>query len=113
MSQRRFNAYKIMWIFCLFDLPTNTKAERKRASDFRKFLLEDGFNMMQYSVYYRCCGSLEACKVHSLRVKKHLPQTGKVSILKFTDKQFGEIETFEGKFSVKKQENQYLQLEFF
>ena len=56
MSFDRFNAYRIMWLFCLFDLPTNTKAQRKRASDFRKFLLEDGFDMMQYSVYKRHCG---------------------------------------------------------
>ncbi|MFC2331310.1 MAG: CRISPR-associated endonuclease Cas2, partial [Treponema sp.] len=39
-----------MWIFCMFDLPTNTKPQRKRASEFRKNLLEDGFEMMQFSV---------------------------------------------------------------
>lgn len=48
MSYERFNAYRIMWLFCLFDLPTNTKAQRKRAAEFRKKLLEDGYDMMQY-----------------------------------------------------------------
>ena len=47
----RLNAYKIMWLFVFFDLPTNTKTERKAASGFRKKLLKDGFTMMQYSVY--------------------------------------------------------------
>ncbi|WP_038097390.1 CRISPR-associated endonuclease Cas2, partial [Treponema pedis] len=53
MEHTRFNAYKIMWIICLFDLPTNTKEQRHRASKFRQQLIEDGFSMMQFSVYYR------------------------------------------------------------
>ena len=85
-----------MWLFCLFDLPTNTKRQRKRASDFRKFLIEDGFDMMQFSVYKRHCGSAENCDVHIKRIKQNLPREGTVSILKFTDKQFSEIETFIG-----------------
>ena len=112
MSYERFNAYRIMWLFCLFDLPTNTKAQRKRAASFRKRLVEDGYDMMQYSVYKRFCGSLEACEVHIKRMKQWLPKEGTVSILKFTDKQFGDIETFEG-IIPKKQENPPSQLEFF
>ncbi|MGP1603163.1 MAG: CRISPR-associated endonuclease Cas2 [Treponema sp.] len=96
MSFDRINAYKIMWIFCMFDLPTNTKPQRKRAGEFRKRLLEDGFEMMQFSVYKRFCGSRESCEVHENRIKKWLPREGTVSILKFTDKQFGEILTFIG-----------------
>ena len=101
-----------MWLFCLFDLPTNTKAQRKRACEFRKKLLEDGYDMMQYSVYKRFCGSSEACAVHIKRIKLWLPKEGKVSILKFTDKQFGEIETFEG-FVPQKNGKVPAQLEFF
>ena len=112
MSFERFNAYRIMWLFCLFDLPTNTKAQRKRAAAFRKKLLEDGYDMMQYSVYKRFCGSNEACEVHIKRIKDWLPIEGKVSILKFTDKQFGDIETFEG-LSKKSLEKKPVQLEFF
>ena len=43
----RLNAYRIMWLFVLFDLPTNSKKERKSASGFRKNLLKNGFTMMQ------------------------------------------------------------------
>lgn len=112
MSFLRFNAYKVMWLFCLFDLPTNTKSQRKRASDFRKYLIEDGFDMMQFSVYKRHCGSVESCNVHIKRIKQNLPKEGTVSILKFTDKQFGDIETFIG-LSNKKKEKVPQQLEFF
>ena len=48
-------SYKIMRVVVLFDLPTNTKGERRAATQFRKFLLDDGFNMLQYSVYTRLC----------------------------------------------------------
>ena len=44
-----------MWLFCFFDLPVKTKAERKAATQFRKLLLGDGFNMLQLSVYIQCC----------------------------------------------------------
>ena len=86
-----------MWIFCMFDLPTGTKSQQKRASQFRKALIDDGFEMMQFSVYNRFCPSLEAAQCHIKRIKAIVPREGKVSILKFTDKQFGEIETFFGK----------------
>ena len=39
----RFSEYRIMWIMCFFDLPTETKIERQRHSEFRKNLLKDGF----------------------------------------------------------------------
>ena len=112
MSYERFNAYRIMWLFCLFDLPTNTKAQRKRAAAFRKNLVEDGFDMMQFSVYKRFCGSTESCEVHIKRIRQWLPKEGTVSILKFTDKQFGDIETFEG-ILPKKKEKTPQQLVFF
>lgn len=94
--QSRLNAYRVMWLFVFFDLPTNTKKERKAASQFRKRLLQDGFSMMQFSVYMRHCASLESAKVHSKRVGSFVPQKGKISILKITDKQFGLIENFFG-----------------
>lgn len=112
MSYTCFNAYKIMWLFCLFDLPTNTKSQRKRASDFRKLLIEDGYEMMQFSVYYRHCGSLESCERHIKYLQKNIPFEGKISILKFTDKQFGEIITFLGK-KIEKTPSKPMQFELF
>jgi len=42
-----------MWLYVMFDLPVGTKAERKAATQFRKFLLDEGFEMAQFSVYLR------------------------------------------------------------
>ncbi|MBK8807488.1 MAG: CRISPR-associated endonuclease Cas2 [Bacteroidales bacterium] len=93
----RFNEYRVMWILVLFDLPTETKKERKAASVFRTNLLKDGFTMFQFSIYLRCCPSRENAEVHIKRVKQLLPETGKVGILMVTDKQFGLMEIFYSK----------------
>lgn len=90
----RFSEYRIMWILVLFDLPTETKKERKAYATFRKKLLDDGFNMFQFSIYLRHCSSSENADVHIKRVKKSLPEFGKVGILTITDKQFSNMELF-------------------
>src|SRR5690554_6638975 len=91
------NAYRIMWLFVFFDLPTETKKDRRNASLFRKNLIKDGFSMMQFSVYTRHCASGESADVHERRIKKLLPPLGKVSVLRITDKQFGNIMNYWGK----------------
>ncbi|MBO4646399.1 MAG: CRISPR-associated endonuclease Cas2 [Bacteroidales bacterium] len=93
----RFSEYRIMWILVFFDLPTETKKDRKNYAEFRKKLLKDGFNMFQFSIYTRHCPSAENAEVHIQRVKKSLPAYGSVGILCITDKQFGSIELFYGK----------------
>ena len=90
----RFSEYQIMWIFVFFDLPTETKSERKRYADFRKRLLRDGFTMFQFSIYLRHCPSRENADVHIKRVKSWLPQDGCIGILTITDKQFSQMEIY-------------------
>ena len=94
MDTSRFNAYRIMWIFVFFDLPTETIKDRKAAARFRKGLIQDGFAMYQFSIYLRHCPSRENAEVHKKRVKQMLPKNGKVGILTITDKQFGNMEMF-------------------
>lgn len=101
-----------MWLFVFFDLPTDTKKDRKNASGFRNKLLKDGFSMMQFSVYTRHCASSESADVHEKRIQTILPPLGKVSILRITDKQFGNIMNFWGKVEVPK-EPMPTQLELF
>lgn len=48
----RFSEYRVMWILVLFDLPTETKKDKKAYTDFRKNLQKDGFTMFQFSIYY-------------------------------------------------------------
>ena len=105
------SAYKIMWIFCFFDLPTKTKKEQKNASLFRNNLLKEGFSMMQYSVYIRNCASKEISETHINHIKKLVPAKGFVSFLSVTDKQYGDILNIcVPKISIKKTPKQ---LEFF
>ena len=91
MKQTRLNAYRIMWLFVFFDLPTQRQSDRRAYTKFRKDLIRDGFTMMQYSVYNRHCASKESGEVHVKRIKSCVPEKGHVSILRITDKQYGDI----------------------
>jgi len=92
----RLNQYRILWVFVFFDLPTETKKDRKNAARFRKLLIQDGFTMMQFSIYTRHCNSRENAEVHIRRVKSILPPKGEIIIFSLTDKQFGMMEFFKG-----------------
>jgi len=94
MNLTALNQYRIMWILVLFDLPTETKKDRKNYSVFRKKLINDGFTMFQFSIYLRHCPSRENADVHIKRVKQNLPPNGHIGILRITDKQFGMMELF-------------------
>ncbi len=87
---------KFMWIFVMFDLPTTTKKERKKYIEFRRFLLKDGFIMMQYSVYSRICKGDDSVVTHKKRVKEHLPNRGHIRMLSITDLQYSKMETLVG-----------------
>ena len=89
--------YRVMWILVFFYLPTETKTDRKRATGFRKALIDDGFTMFQFSIYIRHCASAANAEVHINRIKSFLPQFGKVGILCITDKQFGDLHLYFGK----------------
>lgn len=97
MKAERLNAYRIMWVLVFFDLPTETKKDRKIYAAFRKKLLADGFSMFQFSIYLRHCASMENADVHIKRTKKNLPEKGHVGIMTITDKQFGMMEIYYGK----------------
>lgn len=93
----RINQYRSLWILVFFDLPTETKKERREAAKFRKELLEDGFSMFQFSIYTRFCASKENAEVHTKRVRSRLPELGKVGMIQITDRQFGLMELFYGR----------------
>ena len=56
---RYLSAYRLMWILVTFDLPVETRKQRKAAQDFRMFLLDRGFEMSQFSNYLRFCNGKE------------------------------------------------------
>ena len=90
------SGYRLMWMMVLFDLPVLTKRERKDATKFRKFLLDQGFDMCQFSVYMRFCAGKEQAEVYTKRVESALPPSGDVQIIYFTDKQYENIVSFSG-----------------
>jgi CRISPR-associated protein Cas2 len=108
----RPTAFRAMWVLAMFDLPMVLPAQRRAYTRFRKDLLEDGFTMMQFSVYQRHCASSESAEVHIQRIGRKLPAEGEVRFLVITDRQFGNIRTFWGRKRQPKAESP-AQMEFF
>ena len=79
-----------------FDLPVQTKSQRREATRFRSFLLKDGYHMLQYSVYARVCNGLDSVEKHRARLKERLPKNGAVRMLVITEKQYESIEILLG-----------------
>lgn len=75
----------------MFDLPVSTPEERRQATTFRNFLLDEGFEMSQFSVYFRFCGDRSNTPPYVKKLRQNAPPGGKISILFFTDKQFSDI----------------------
>ncbi len=85
------SGYQLMWLMVMFDLPVETKENRR---DYRRFvdkLEDDGFSRVQFSIYVRPCSTDENTLVHQHRVIKWLPPLGEIRVLKFTDKQWGRM----------------------
>lgn len=80
----------------MFDLPVVTEKDRKIASKFRDFLLDDGYIMMQYSVYSRICKNNDDLKKHINRLKINSPKTGNIRLLQITENQYNNMIMFCG-----------------
>ncbi|MEG2172541.1 MAG: CRISPR-associated endonuclease Cas2 [Desulfovibrionaceae bacterium] len=86
-----------MRLIVFFDLPVKSKAERREATRFRKYLLKDGYDMLQLSVYARICRGQEAVDKHYGRLMCQLPPTGCVRVLQVTEQQYGRMKIVVGK----------------
>ena len=86
-----------MWVMVLFDLPTSTKADRQAYMEFRNFLLDQGFEMAQFSVYIKHTNGQAESQAVIKKVERAMPEAGKVDILQFTDKQYENIICLRGK----------------
>ena len=83
--------YEFMRIIVFFDLPVKTKKDRKVYTTFRKYLIEQGYMMLQYSVYCKLSNNRDASKQHIDNVKRNTPQKGHVRIMLLTEKQFSNM----------------------
>ena len=85
-----------MWLFVFFDLPVGTKTERRNATRFRNFLKDDGFMMLQLSVYARVDRGEEAVDKHLARIARRLPPKGNVRTLTVTERQYARMKLLVG-----------------
>lgn len=90
---------RFMRLIVMFDLPVVTEKERKVATKFRKFLLEDGYIMMQFSVYSRICKNNDDLSKHITRLKMNIPSTGNIRLIEVTEKQYNNMIMLCGKKS--------------
>ena len=88
--------FRQMRVFVMFDLPTETLADRRAYRVFRKFLMDSGFIMMQESVYSKLCMNGSSAKAVHANVRKHKPPNGLVQMLTVTEKQFAQMEYIVG-----------------
>ncbi len=87
---------RFVYLFVFFDLPVKTKNERRDATRFRKFLVNDGYDMMQLSIYTRVCRGQDAADKHLGRMKENLPPKGSVRALHVTERQFARMKLLVG-----------------
>ena len=90
---------KFMRMLVFFDLPVTTAKNRREATRFRKFLLNDGYHMLQYSVYARVCNGVVAVEKHRARIRQNLPDNGAIRLLVITEKQYESIDILLGRLT--------------
>ncbi len=96
------SAFRIMWLIVMFDLPTQTKKDRKRYRWFAKHLDAEGYIRLQYSIYAKVFNSVGSTNNGKKKLKNFLKtniKKGNVRILMFTDAQFGKMEIIIGEQS--------------
>lgn len=85
-----------MRMMVFFDLPVVSKADRRAYTVFRRFLLNDGYDMIQYSVYGRILNGNDAEDKHMKRLLANLPPEGSVRVLTVTEKQYASMKLLVG-----------------
>jgi CRISPR-associated protein Cas2 len=91
------SGYRFMWLLVMFDLPVGTKAERRSATKFRQWLLDEGYEMSQFSIYMRFCAGKEQVDRRVRAIAKARPGKGSVHLLAVTDRQFEQMVVFRGR----------------
>ncbi len=91
-----------MWLMVMFDMPTQSKKDKKNYLRLRKSLIANGYSMMQYSIYVKSFHSYEASIAGRKRLKDYIATNkfkGNIRMVSFTDKQFEHMEILIGEKS--------------
>lgn len=102
-----------MRILVFFDLPVGTPVQRREAAQFRKSLIQDGYYMMQFSVYGRLCNGLDSIGKHRERLTAALPDNGSVRMMVVTEKQYASMEILLGNYQPDEEAEGPVQISFF
>ena len=85
-----------MRVIVMFDLPVLTLSDRRDYTKFRKYLIKNGFLMMQESIYSKLAQNQTAADLIVENIKKNKPTKGIVQVMKITEKQYAKIECIVG-----------------
>lgn len=88
-----------MRILIMFDLPMETNSEKKEYREFRQFLLQNGFLMLQYSIYTRLCTNQTMADNYMKKIEEYIPSDGAIRGLIITEKQYNKMKIFLGQKS--------------
>lgn len=92
-------SYRYMRIIVMFDLPTTNEMDMKNYRIFRKFLIKNGFMIMQESVYSKIALNQSAANLIANKVRENKPPKGLVQMFMITEKQFSRMEILVGEIS--------------
>ena len=85
-----------MRVLVFFDVPVTTLENRREYNRFRKYLLRNGFMMLQESVYCKLALNAVVAGAVISNVKLNLPREGLVELLTVTERQFSRMEVLLG-----------------
>lgn len=83
--------YRFMRLLVMFDLPTNTALDIRNYNNFRKFLIKEGFYMLQYSIYVKICTNKDSADLEVNKIIKNKPPQGAIRTLILTEKQYSDM----------------------
>lgn len=77
----------------MFDLPMESTSDKRNYRKFRRFLIQNGYVMMQYSVYSKIILNRSVLNFQKVKIKQNAPRNGYVELLVITEKQYTSIES--------------------
>lgn len=87
---------RFMRIIVFFDLPTTTHKNMVEYGRFRKFLIKNGFIMLQESIYSKLVINRSSLVLVKKKIRDNLPSSGNIQLLEITEKQYAGIEYLRG-----------------
>ena len=87
---------RYMRLLVFFDLPVTTREKRRIYTLFRRFLIQDGYDMIQWSVYGRMVNGTDDAEKHLKRLADNLPKEGSIRCLQVSEKQFANMRLLVG-----------------